>query len=250
VPIKKLGGRPNPCTIGDAISRTRLIRRRVSDGAERRQAPSEFVAFPQQFDRLAAKPSFLLGLAAASWLTAGCTGSGPAAGVQGRVNPTYRRDTGRLEKLAYDRNGDGREDAWAFMDGTRLLRAELDDNFDGQVDRREVYAVGTQDQRAGTPIIPGQGVLARVELLSGNGAVFRAETYATGVLESAEEDTDRDGRTDKWERYEAGALVSVALDTRRRGIPDRRVEYARDGGAPRIETIADGSGRSGPGAPR
>jgi hypothetical protein len=190
-------------------------------------------------------------MAAAAWLTAGCTGNAPAAGVQGRVSPTYHRDTGRLEKLAYDRNGDGREDAWAFMDGTRLLRAELDDNFDGQADRREVYAAGAQDQRAGgTPVIPGQGVLARVELLSRDGTVFRAETYGTGVLESAEEDTDRDGHADKWEQYEAGALVSVALDTRGRGVPDRRLVYARDGGAPRIETIADGSGQSRPAASR
>jgi hypothetical protein len=184
-------------------------------------------------------------VAAATWLMAGCSGSAPAAGVQGRVSPTYRADNGRLEKLAYDRNGDGREDAWAFMDGTRLLRAELDDNFDGRVDRREVYTAGAQDQRAGgTAVIPGQGVLARVELVARDGTVFRAETYGKGVLESAEEDTDRDGHTDKWERYEAGALVSVALDTRRRGLPDRRLVYARDGGAPRIETIADGSGQS------
>ena len=73
------------------------------------------------------------------------------------MSPTYRADTRRLEKLAYDRNGDGREDAWAFMDGARLLRADLDDNFDGRVDRKELYAAGTADERAGIAGDPGPG---------------------------------------------------------------------------------------------
>ena len=74
---------------------------------------------------------------------------GPAPAATGRVSPTYRSDTGRLEKLAYDRNGDGHDDAWAFMDGTRLLRAELDDDYDGRVDRPRVLHGRTRDERAG-----------------------------------------------------------------------------------------------------
>ena len=193
----------------------------------------------------------LLALAAAPAAVTGCSGS-PAPGTVGtRVSPTYRADTGRLEKLAYDRNGDGREDAWAFMDGTRLLRAELDDNFDGRVDRKELYASGASDERAGgTAVIQGQGVLTRVELLSAaTGTAFREETYHEGVLARAEEDTDGDARTDKWERYEEGALTSVAFDTERRGTPNRRLVYARDGGAPQIETDPDGDGHFRPAAP-
>ena len=45
--------------------------------------------------------------------------------------------------------------------------AELDDNFDGRVDRKELYSAGAADERAGgTPAIAGQGVLTRVELVS------------------------------------------------------------------------------------
>ena len=164
---------------------------------------------------------------------------GPAPAATGRVSPTYRSDTGRLEKLASDRNGDGHDDAWAFMDGTRLLRAELDDDYDGRVDRREFY----------TAAVRGLGVVERVELLSATGTVIRTESYEKGVLLAAAEDTTGDGRPDKWEQYTAGALTSVSLDTQGRGLPDRRLVYTSAGGAPRIETDPDGSGHFRPAAP-
>ena len=88
------------------------------------------------FGKLAFGLPGLLALAAAAVAVAGCSESTAPTLTAGQVTPTYRADTGRLEKLAYDRNGDGREDAWTFMDGTRLLRAELDDNFDGRVGSR------------------------------------------------------------------------------------------------------------------
>jgi hypothetical protein len=221
----------------------------VSDGAEHRRRPSNAVQNIRKSAGSARGLRRLLVLAAAAALAAGCSTSPAPAVSRGRVSPTYHADTGRLEKLAYDRNGDGREDAWAFMDGTRLLRAELDDNFDGPVDRREFYAPAEPGHRTGgTPGIHGLGALARVELISA-GKAFRSETYEKGLLASADEDTDRDGRADKWERYENGALVSVALDTGGRGTPDRRLLYSSGGGAPRIETDPDGSGHFRAAAP-
>jgi hypothetical protein len=204
------------------------------------------------FGKLAFGLPGLLALAAAAVTVAGCSESTAPTLAAGQVRPTYGADTGRLEKLAYDRNGDGREDAWTFMDGARLLRAELDDNFDGRVDRKELYSAGTSDKRTGgTAASRGQGVLTRVELVSAaTGASFREETYDKGVLARAEEDTDGDARTDKWERYENGALTSVALDTGRRGTPDRRLVYTADGGAPRIESDPDGDGHFRPAAPQ
>jgi len=166
----------------------------------------------------------------------------------GRVSPTYNTATGRLEKLAYDRNADGRDDAWAFMDGTRLLRAELDEDFDGRVDRREVYEAAASGARTGgTAAVPGSGILTRVEIVSARtGRVVRVETYSAGILSAAEDDVDDDGRPDKWEQYRDGALATVTLDTKGRGVADRRVVYARDGGAPRIEADRDGTGQFRP----
>jgi hypothetical protein len=249
MPISKDGGvlLPPAAAMTSSTPRTSPLRA-VSDRAERRLSASIVVKNTIKFVHCT---NGLLALVAAAMPLTGCSDH-PAPGVKGRVIPTYRADTRRLDKLAYDRNGDGREDAWAFMNGARLLRAELDDNFDGRVDRRELYAAGASDERAGgTAVIPGQGVLTRVELVSATtGTAFREETYEKGVLAAAQEDTDGDARTDKWERYEDGALASVALDTRHRGTPDRRLVYRRDGVAPRIETDPDGDGHFGPAAPQ
>jgi hypothetical protein len=183
-------------------------------------------------------------LLAMPFLTAACSpASAPAAAAQ-RVTPAYSAATGRLEKLTYDRNGDGRSDAWVEMDGARLLRADLDEDFDGRVDRREFYSAGETGVRTGgTTTVKGLGVLSRVEVPSAaGGRAARVETYERGILTAAEEDSDGDGRPDKWERYENGALATLALDTRGRGFADRRLVYGRDGGPPRLETDPDGTG--------
>ena len=57
-------------------------------------------------------------------------------------------DRGKLQKIEYDRNNDGRIDAWGYMDGARVVRVEVDENGDGQVDRWEYHA---SDAAAATP---------------------------------------------------------------------------------------------------
>jgi hypothetical protein len=178
-------------------------------------------------------------------LAAACAPGSGSAVAGGQVTPAYNATTGRLEKLTYDRNSDGRPDAWVEMDGARLVRADVDEDFDGRVDRREFYVAGKSGERTGgTDTIRGVGVLSRVEVTSGSGeSAARVEKYERGVLSTAEEDADGNGRPDKWEQYENGALVSVALDTRGRGVPDRRLVYDPHGGSPRLETDPDGTGQ-------
>ena len=55
------------------------------------------------------------------------------------------------------------------------------------------------------------------------------EFYEIGALARAEEDTNGDGKPDKWETYRDGALASVELDTNHDGRPDRRLTYGPDG---------------------
>ena len=45
--------------------------------------------------------------------------------AQRRVQPTYDKASGKLTKLAYDSNDNGKPDTWAFMDGARLVRRRL-----------------------------------------------------------------------------------------------------------------------------
>lgn len=190
--------------------------------------------------RVPGRPASALAL---TILLSGCASDTPPDGAAA-VTPSYNTDTGRLEQITYDRNHDGRVDATAFMDGTRIVRAELDENFDGALDRWEYYADEDAPARSGgTESLKGVGKLVRVEQATGApGKVSRWETYEQGALRTAEEDADGDGRVDKWETWSQGALVAIALDTTGHGRPDRRLVYSPAGGEPRLE-LADAAGR-------
>jgi hypothetical protein len=127
----------------------------------------------------------------------------------------YDSATGRLRRLTFDANKNGRNNAVGMMDGARIERIEVDTDENGTADYWEFYDRG--------------GVLTRVE-----------------------EDTNRDGRVDKWETYRALAnpsagdppsiVSSVAFDDAHRGAPTRILVFADDGAVERVETDPDGDG--------
>lgn len=161
-------------------------------------------------------------------------GSKPPAGAA-EVTPTYSEQTGRLTQLTSDRDKDGKVDTWATMDGSRVVKIEIDESGDGKPDRWEFYKPGTGAHAS--------GVLERVEVATRHdGKVSRREFLENGQLARIEEDTDGDGAVDKWETYKNGALALMELDTARRGKADRRLVYGADGGLDHIEADADGSG--------
>ncbi len=175
----------------------------------------------------------------------------PQPGGSDTVKPSYNKSTGRLERITYDRNKDGKPDAWLYMDGTRAVLAELDENYDGVVDRREYY----KEQPAGAaPVggaaIPPRHLLTRAEEATGSdGKINRWETYQQGVLVHVEEDTNADGRVDKWETWSQGVLQIVELDTKGTGRPNHRLVYPPDGSAPRLEVDAHDDGTFSPATP-
>jgi hypothetical protein len=183
-------------------------------------------------------------MAAALGATAGCGRGAPATAAAQGVEPSYDK-LGRLESVAYDRNHDGKPDAWLKVRGAQVLSAELDNDFDGVVDRREFYADQPVAGRA-TPSaasLPARAEIVRAEQATGtDGKMNRVEFYDHGKLARVEEDTNGDGRVDKWETWTGGVLVMVALDTKATGKPDRRIVYAVDGGEPRMEVDAKGDG--------
>ena len=168
------------------------------------------------------------------------------------VKPSYNKDTGRLERITYDRNKDGKPDAWLFMDGTRAVLAELDENYDGVVDRREYYVeqpASTTPAPAGKTL-PPRHLLTRAEQATrGDGKINRWETYQQGLLVHVEEDTNGDGRVDKWETWSQGVLQLVELDTKGTGRPNRRLVYPPDGSAPRLEVDEHDDGTFSPTTP-
>jgi hypothetical protein len=164
------------------------------------------------------------------------------------TKPTYDRATGRLKEITYDANKNGRIDTWTEMDGPRPLRARIDRNEDGKPDRWEYYddrgqlaKVGFSRSDDGQPdawaFAGPDGKVVRVEISSTKEEkkIDRWERYdpsgtgagGMGTLIAADEDTNADGKADKWETYEGGSLKTAAFDENHDGRADRRLTYAR-----------------------
>src|SRR5581483_5391158 len=191
--------------------------------------------------RALSRPLCMLAALAGVAVVAGCRESrSPAAAAAERVRPTYDTASGRLTRLEYDSNGDGKIDTWGYMDGMRVVRVEVDEDGDGKVDRWEFH-----NSQPGGKVQPGgiDKTIERIERATRHdGKVSRWEYFEQGLLTRVEEDTDGDGRIDKWEQYTAGTLAVMAFDTRHSGKPDRRLVYRPDGSLDHIEADETGSG--------
>jgi hypothetical protein len=177
-------------------------------------------------------------------LIGGCRSAPPPA-VEGGATPVYNKDTGALEQLISDRDGDGTIDTRAFMDGVRLKHIEIDLNADGRPDRWEFYLPAPAAAAAGAPAAPTQ--LSHVEEAGAFDArITRREFYQNGALVRVEEDTDINGRADKWEFYEAGTLTRIDLDLVGKGAATQRLHYRPDGSVSRVETDPEGDGTFSP----
>src|SRR5688572_24142929 len=130
-----------------------------------------------------------------------------------RVSATYDERTGKLSQLAVDSSHDGKPNLTSYMDGTQFVRIEIDANEDGKIDRWEYYGVDQKLQRVGFSrandgiadawaFQARDGSVQRIEVSTKrDGKTNRTEFYENGAMTRAEEDTDADGRVDKWERY-------------------------------------------------
>ena len=175
------------------------------------------------------------------------TGAADASAGVPPVSPVYNTATGRLEQLTADRNGDGKIDTRAYMDGVHLKYIEIDRNGDGRPDRWEYYAPAASPGDGRGNAFDRSSVLVRAEEANGPDAtITRREFYDRGVIQRVEEDTDGDGRVDKWEQYDHGALVRIDMDLQGRGAPDRRLVYRRDGTLDHLEGDPDGDGKFEP----
>ena len=175
------------------------------------------------------------------------------AGGNKQIQSVYDPKTGKLQLLKYDSNNNGKPDIFTYMDGSRVLRVEIDQDEDGKIDRWEYYddkqkviKVGfsrANDGKEDAWSFTGpDGTVSRIDYSTRrDGTVTRTEHYEKNALISAEEDTDEDGKIDKWETYENGSMTSVAFDTLHRGTPDHRLVYGPNGSA-RAEVDPDGTG--------
>jgi hypothetical protein len=183
--------------------------------------------------------------------------------LKATTKPSYDKTTGRLAELTFDANKNGKIDTWTEMDGNRPIRSRIDANEDGRIDRWEYYdekgvlaKVGFSRKSDGKPdawaFSTAAGRIDRIEVSSSadEQKIDRWEYYdgsaapgpdGTGPLSRVEEDTNHDGRRDKWERYESGLVKTAEFDENGDGRPDRRLTY--DGAdLVLIESAPDASG--------
>jgi hypothetical protein len=185
-------------------------------------------------------------LAVAACLAAGLAAC--AAEPPRGASASYDQFTQRLVQVQADQNGDGRIDQWTYADGSRILRGEADTDGDGRVDRWEYFGEGSELIKVGTSSL-GDGIedtwtwaalvdgLVRVDRLRGRDRrVDRREFYRGDALERSEEDSNADGRTDRWDRYQNGVRLQTEFDTTlSAGRPNRRVIYDESGRFVRVE---------------
>ncbi len=173
-------------------------------------------------------------------------GCGAPSEAQTNVQAVYDDETGRLRQLSHDSNKNGKPDSIAFMEGTRVLRVEIDKNEDGKAERWEYYRADQKLEKVGLSRANdgkvdewayqgADGTLVKLEISTKrDGKVQRTEIYEKGALVRASEDTDDNGIVDKWETYSGAKLATVEFDTDGSGRPTRRLVYGADG-AIRIE---------------
>ena len=173
-----------------------------------------------------------------------------------RIRASYEEFTGRLQQLSADQDGDGRLDQWTYLDGNRPLRGEADADGDGRIDRWEYFDrearlthVGASTQGDGIEDswdwVAGDGGESRRDVSRGRDRhVDRREFRRGDELVRAEEDTNHDGRTDRWDRYTLNVIREAAFDTTfAQGRPNYRLLYDEKGQFIAVEADLDADGR-------
>ena len=190
--------------------------------------------------------------AALGGVLTGCAGDSRAR----RITPSYDPFTSRLVQMSADQNGDGRFDQWTFLDGNRPLRGEADTDGDGRIDRWEYFdtasvlvSVGASSRNDGIEdtwtftAANAQGETRIVRSRKRDRQWDRVEFSRGAELLRTEDDTNADGRPDRWDRYEGNVLREAAFDTTlQRGRPNRRLVYDTAGRFAAIEADDDGNG--------
>jgi hypothetical protein len=176
-------------------------------------------------------------------VTAGVILASACANPEGKaVRASYDPATARLIQLSADQDGDGAIDQWTYMNGNFPLRGEADTNRDGRIDRWEYFDVNAKLIMIGSSsfndgiedtqtYVAAQDGLRRVDISHRRDRVFdRRELYRDAQLAQVIEDTNFDGRPDKWERYEGATLREAAFDTSfANARPDTRMVFDERG---------------------
>ena len=129
-----------------------------------------------------------------------------------RLRRVYNEQTGDLEVLNYDMDGDLRLDTWTYWEDGHRVRREIDDDGDGRIDRwhffdasdaedavprREGFSSAADGVMDAWRYFGEEGGVTRLEFLDrSDERVVKTEFYRGGALMRTETDTDGDGDVD------------------------------------------------------
>jgi hypothetical protein len=113
---------------------------------------------------------------------------GAGGQTESAIQPLYDSATGRLQQLRYDSDKNGTVDTVSYMDGSRLLRIEVDSNEDGRVERWDYYGPERRLEKVGFSR-QNDGREDAWSVVGTDGAVSQIEIS-----------TERDGRITRIER--------------------------------------------------
>lgn len=164
-----------------------------------------------------------------------------AAGKETGANPIRPEPASEetVEKL--DLNGDQRPDVWTYTvkekaaDGTeraRIVRKDLDINWDGKVDLTQYYDARENkvreemdldfDGKVDAVYYFERGVnVRREEDVNGDGRADVIKYYEKGKLVRKERDSNGDGKVDYWEYWVKDQVDRIGEDLDGDGIVDR-----------------------------
>lgn len=168
---------------------------------------------------------------------------------------SYDSFTRQLVQLSADQNGDGRIDQWTYLEGNRPLRGEADTDADGRIDRWEYFderstlvRVGSSSQGDGIEdtwswVVAVNGETRMERSRHRDRQIDRREYFRGQVMVRAEEDSNADGRPERWDQYEGTVLRLVEFDTTLIGSrPNRRLVFDATGRFVRVETDPERDG--------
>jgi hypothetical protein len=181
-----------------------------------------------------------------------------------RPAAAYDPETGRLHALAFDVNKNGKNDTVLYTDGARIRRIELDLNENGKVERWDFYDEHGRLEKVGLSrrddgvmdaeaFYTDAGALTEIRISTKRDGRFdRTEFYEHDVLVRSADDTNGDGKPDKWDTYRPDpdaapgsppyAITSTAIDDASAGRPTRRFIYRERGTIARVEVDRAGDG--------
>ncbi len=160
------------------------------------------------------------------------TGDAKAADGEKLSDNIRQKKQGNEKVTEFDLNKDGKPDVWSYTvadksadgkDIDRLVRKELDINWDGKVDIARTYDDKEQiaverldldfDGKVDVANYFEKGVRIRAERdLSAAGKPSEWVFYEKGKLVRKERDTNGDGKVDYWEYWEADQVDRVGED--------------------------------------